>query len=78
MARNHLNGQGYPICKNSKGENIISNYLDKNNIKYIREFRFNDCRNKNTLPFDFFLPILNICIKMSNILPDTALSKKLN
>ena len=59
----HLQGQGCPICKESKGEKEISKFLEKKNIKYIREKRFNDCRNKNTLPFDFYLPDYNMCIE---------------
>ena len=66
-ANNHLSGQGCPICKSSKGEIVIMNYLDIKNIEYIREYRFSDCRNKNPLPFDFFLPKLNICIEFNGI-----------
>lgn len=64
---NHLSGQGCPICKSSKGEIEIMNHLDIKNIEYIREYRFSDCRNKNTLPFDFFLPKLNVCIEFNGI-----------
>lgn len=41
--------------------------MKENNIEYLKEFRFDDCRNKNTLPFDFFLPILNICIEFNGV-----------
>ena len=42
-------------CSNkiSKYELMIKNYLDNNSIEYIMEYRFNDCRNKYPLPFDF-------------------------
>lgn len=33
--KHHLNGCGCPMCNSSKGENIIKNYLDKNNINYL-------------------------------------------
>ena len=33
------------------------------NIPYIRQYRFNDCRDKNQLPFDFYLPKHKICIE---------------
>lgn len=48
---------GCPKCSRgkSKGENLISEILNKNNIKFTCQFRFNDCINKNTLPFDFAL-----------------------
>lgn len=61
--RDHLDGHGCPICKSSRGENKISKYLDENNISYIREYRFADCKNNKALPFDFYLPRLNICIE---------------
>ena len=47
----------------SKYEITVENFLNSNNIKYNREFRFDDCRNKNPLPFDFYLPDFNICIE---------------
>jgi len=39
-------------------------------IKYINQKRFKKCKNKLPLPFDFYLPDLNICIEydVSNIL----------
>lgn len=58
-----LSGKGCPNCNISKGENIILNFLYKNEIKYQREYKFNDCKNKNPLPFDFYLPYYNICIE---------------
>lgn len=48
-----LRGQRCPTCSNSKGENTIKSILDYNNIIYQQEYRFNDCKYKNTLPFDF-------------------------
>lgn len=60
----HLNKKsGCPICKSSKGELIIKEFLDNNGIKYIREKKFKDCKYKKTLPFDFYLPTKNICIE---------------
>ena len=48
-----LNGRRCPFCNESKGEIKIKNYLNSNIIKYNRQYSFNDCRNKNPLPFDF-------------------------
>jgi hypothetical protein len=31
----------------------IQKWLDKNNINYNEQYRFDECKNKNTLPFDF-------------------------
>lgn len=55
--------QGCPICKESKGENKIREFLLKNNINFIFQHRFKDCIDTRPLPFDFYLPELNICIE---------------
>ena len=62
----HLN-RGCPECKLSHGEEFIRMYLKNNNINYIREKRFNDCKNVNSLPFDFYLPDLNTCIEYQGL-----------
>jgi len=53
----HLNGVGCPSCNSSKGELSIENYLLENNIYFIKEYRFDECFYKNSLPFDFYLPL---------------------
>ena len=60
---------GCPKCalKMSKGETIIYNYLKQNNIEFKKEATFKDCRDKNPLPFDFYLPNQNICIEYDGI-----------
>lgn len=62
---NHKNNQGCPEChiNESKGVKYITNFLIDNNINFIKEYRFTDCRYKKTLPFDFYLPDHNICIE---------------
>ena len=59
----HLQGNGCPNCRESKGEFNIAKYLDNLGIKYIRQYKFDDCINKRKLPFDFYLPKHNICIE---------------
>lgn len=59
----HLNNHGCPKCCESKGESKIREFLIKNSIKFINQKRFDDCKDKNTLPFDYYLPELNICIE---------------
>lgn len=59
----HLFGQGCPVCRESKGEKIIRNYLISNNIEYIRQKTFDDCKYKRKLPFDFYLPDYDMCIE---------------
>lgn len=62
---NHLNGEGCPLCRSraSKGESDIRNWLINNDIEFEQQKRFDDCRNINTLPFDFYLPQYNLCIE---------------
>lgn len=56
--------QGCPYCSPvSKGEEYIKKWLINNNINFIRQKRFTDCRDKNPLPFDFYLPDYNLCIE---------------
>jgi very-short-patch-repair endonuclease len=62
-ALHHLHGSGCPVCCNSKGENIIRNWLKIHNIQYISEHRFKLCKDKTPLPFDFYLPQYNMCIE---------------
>lgn len=57
------NYSGCDCIKISKGVTKIINYLNKKKINYIREYRFNDCRNILPLPFDFYLYDKNICIE---------------
>jgi very-short-patch-repair endonuclease len=59
----HLNGQGCPFCKLSKGEIKIKDFLDKNKIIYTRQKKFDECKNTFKLPFDFYLPEHNILIE---------------
>ena len=60
---NVLSGKGCPKCNESHGEKNISAYLTKNDIAYISQYTFDDCKDKRKLPFDFYLPELNICIE---------------
>jgi len=59
----HLNGNGCPICRESKGEKLISKWLLENEILFKRQFKFKDCRYKRPLPFDFYLPKQHILIE---------------
>ena len=59
----HLSGCGCPICKLSKGEKEVKNWLEGKCIEYIQQHKFDDCRYKKPLLFDFYLPKNNICIE---------------
>lgn len=67
MIKSHLSGVGCPYCRESKGEKFIENIFINNGLvrglDYIRQYKFDDCRNKYPLPFDFFLPKRNILIE---------------
>ena len=56
-------GRRCPICLESKGEEKIRLFFEHNNIDYIPQYRFKDCKDKYTLPFDFYIPSLNILIE---------------
>lgn len=59
----HFKGSGCPSCNSSKGENTIEIFLKDNNIEYLREYRFDNCKDKRKLPFDFYLPNMNCIIE---------------
>lgn len=61
----HRNGQRCPDCSRaeSSGERAVRCFLEANNISYIPQYRFEDCRDKSTLPFDFYLNEQNILIE---------------
>lgn len=46
-------GNGCPACSSSGGEKRIKRFLVENNIFFIPQYRFSDCKNKRELPFDF-------------------------
>jgi len=67
---NHISKlSGCPICKESKGENLLSTILSTFNLKYIRQKTFTDCvgisgkKYCRKLPFDFFIPKYNAVIE---------------
>jgi very-short-patch-repair endonuclease len=64
---NHLKGNGCPSCDNSLGELLIENYLNNLNIKFKKEKKFDGCKNKEKLPFDFYIEEKNIIIEFDGI-----------
>jgi len=59
--------QGCPKCNSSNGELLISSLLSKINVLNIREKRFDGCRYKRSLPFDFYLPEYNLVIEYDGV-----------
>ena len=62
-----MDGCGCPTCNESVGERIIRTYLEDNDIEYEQEHRFDDCRFKYPLIFDFYIPKLNTVIEFDGI-----------
>jgi hypothetical protein len=54
---------GCHICNDTLGEKEVAKVLDKYNIPYNTQYRFEECRNIRPLPFDFYLPDYNTCIE---------------
>ena len=63
----HKTGSGCPHCNilnnTPKGEKRIKNFLEENNINFISQKKFKNCRNVLPLSFDFYLSDLNILIE---------------
>ena len=53
-------------CRNSisTNEKIVKDFLEANNIEYIREYRINACRDEAELPFDFKIKKGNFLIEV--------------
>lgn len=59
-----LGGTRCPRCTVSKGEDGIQEWLSDNNIPYIAQYTFEDCKNVFELPFDFAIFDDNKSLKM--------------
>lgn len=55
-----------PKCRKlcSRYENLVCDYLKSLQIHFEYQYKFQDCKNKRPLPFDFYLPDYNICIEV--------------
>lgn len=58
-----LSGHSCSKCNTSKGENKILSFLNNKNIENEYQYRFKDCKFKNILSFDFYLPNKKIAIE---------------
>lgn len=56
-------GRRCPFCKESHGEHEIEMWLSNRNVNHICQKKFENCRFKKELPFDFYLPDSNVCIE---------------
>ena len=55
------------VCSSSNGEQSIAKILYDKNIEYIPQYRFYDCKYNKTMPFDFYIPSINLCIEYDGI-----------
>ena len=60
---NVLAGHGCPKCNESHGEAQITQWLKQYDMIGIPQKRFTDCVDIKSLPFDFYIPELNVCIE---------------
>ena len=60
---NHLSKKGCKKCNESKGEKEISLFLINNKIIHNKQQKFENCKYKQKLKFDFYLPTHNICVE---------------
>lgn len=67
IPNNILRGSGCPVCNQSRGERCIASYLTVNNIDFVPQKTFDECKNIKCLHFDFYLPEYNICIEYDGI-----------
>lgn len=54
---------GCPGCNISKGEELLANLLTEYEIPFLSEYRFTDCVDDRQLPFDFFIPDIDVLIE---------------
>lgn len=54
---------GCPVCSESYGEQKIRLFLENKGITFDAQKCFKDCADVNLLPFDFYIPSLNIAIE---------------
>lgn len=63
-----LNGNsGCPMCAQSHGERSITSWLKNNLIEFIPQYKFDNCRDVEPFPFDFYLPKYNICVEYDGV-----------
>lgn len=61
---NHINNKnGCHRCSKSKKEQLIHNYFIYNKINFIPQYKFDKCKYKRRLSFDFYLIDINMCVE---------------
>jgi hypothetical protein len=62
---NFLRGKGCPKCSSSQGERYIREWLIDRGIFFEEQKKFNGCRHKGQLSYDFYIPSLNLLIEFN-------------
>lgn len=65
--KSNLTGKCPDCNETSYGEFLVATYLEKYNVKYKRWHKYDDCKDKRYLPFDFYLPDYNMVIEFDGI-----------
>lgn len=69
--REHVAGNGCPVCGKNKGESRIAAFLETKNYKlnetYFTEQTFDGCEDKAPLRFDFYIPSKNLLVEYNGI-----------
>lgn len=61
---NFINGNvSHPHINKSSGEIYVENLFIENNVNYISQCTFDNCKDIQVLPFDFYLPEYNTVIE---------------
>lgn len=60
---NFYYGEGCPHCRSSKGEKRIKEWLDKQDIYFEQQKKFDDLKDKRKLSYDFYIPEHNLLIE---------------
>ena len=71
----YYNEQRCPICKETKGERAIRKFLEKENISFVEQKRFEDLKDIRKLSFDFYIPSLSILIEYQGEYHDGTIMK---
>lgn len=58
-----LQGRRCPICNQPHGERFIKDYLDRNKIEYVYQYRVDELKDKRRLSYDFLIPETNTLIE---------------
>lgn len=58
-----LQGRRCPVCNQPHGERFIKDYLDRNEIEYVYQYRVEELKDKRRLSYDFLIPETNTLIE---------------